>query len=72
MCSLVIGSFLGAVTSNYFTFETRGRITQIDAEPRVLDSSRLGLGIRADAGGQALAAVDEAPAAAGTADATRS
>ncbi len=56
---LVIGSSLGEVTSNYFTFEPRGRIIQIDAEPRVLESNRPGLGIRADAG-QALAALDEA------------
>ncbi|MDQ0770451.1 acetolactate synthase-1/2/3 large subunit [Pseudarthrobacter defluvii] len=56
---LVIGSSLGEVTSNYFTFEPGGRIIQIDAEPRVLESNRPGLGIRADAG-QALAALDEA------------
>ncbi|UUL76269.1 thiamine pyrophosphate-binding protein [Pseudarthrobacter sp. Fe7] len=56
---LVIGSSLGEVTSNYFTFEPRGRIIQIDAEPRVLESNRPGLGIRADAG-QALAALDGA------------
>ncbi|HET6242549.1 MAG TPA: thiamine pyrophosphate-dependent enzyme, partial [Arthrobacter sp.] len=42
-----------------FTFEPRGRIIQIDAEPRVLESNRPGLGIRADAG-QALAALDAA------------
>ncbi len=56
---VVIGSSLGEVTSNYFTFEPRGRIIQIDAEPRVLESNRPGLGIRADAG-QALSALDEA------------
>lgn len=56
---VVIGSSLGEVTSNYFTFEPRGRIIQIDAEPRVLESNRPGLGIRADAG-QALAALDGA------------
>ena len=56
---VVIGSSLGEVTSNYFTFEPRGRIIQIDAEPRVLESNRPGLGIRADAG-QGLAALDEA------------
>ena len=37
---VVIGSSLGEVTSNYFTFEPRGRIIQIDAEPRVLESNR--------------------------------
>lgn len=56
---VVVGSSLGEVTSNYFTFEPRGRIIQIDAEPRVLESNRPGLGIRADAG-QALAALDAA------------
>ncbi|MCO4255056.1 thiamine pyrophosphate-binding protein [Pseudarthrobacter cellobiosi] len=56
---IVIGSSLGEVTSNYFTFAPRGRIIQIDAEPRVLESNSPGLGIRADAG-QALAALDEA------------
>ncbi|MGG5171776.1 thiamine pyrophosphate-binding protein [Pseudarthrobacter sp. J1738] len=56
---VVIGSSLGEVTSNYFTFEPRGRIIQIDAEPRVLESNRPGLGIRADAG-QALSALLEA------------
>ncbi|WP_018133924.1 thiamine pyrophosphate-binding protein [Acaricomes phytoseiuli] len=56
---LVVGSALGEVTSNYYTLEPRGRIIQIDAEPRVLESNRPGLGIRADAG-QALQALDEA------------
>lgn len=55
---LVVGSSLGEVTSNYFTLEPRGRIIQIDAEPRVLESNRPALGIRADAG-QALRALDE-------------
>ncbi|WP_312178559.1 thiamine pyrophosphate-binding protein [Arthrobacter sp.] len=56
---LVIGSSLGEITSNYFTFAPRGRIIQIDAEPRVLESNGPALGIRADAG-QALAALDAA------------
>ena len=56
---VVIGSSLGEVTSNYFTLAPRGRIIQIDAEPRVLESNRPALGIRADAG-QALAALVEA------------
>lgn len=55
---LVIGSSLGEVTSNYFSLVPRGRIIQIDAEPRVLESNRPALGIRADAG-QALASLDE-------------
>jgi acetolactate synthase I/II/III large subunit len=61
---LVVGSSLGEVTSNYFTFEPRGRIIQIDAEPRVLESNRPALGIRADAG-RALAALDDALPGAG-------
>ncbi|GAA1048005.1 thiamine pyrophosphate-binding protein [Arthrobacter russicus] len=56
---LVVGSSLGEVTSNYFTLDPRGRIIQIDAEPRVLESNRPALGIRADAG-QALQAIDAA------------
>jgi len=56
---VVIGSSLGEITSNYFTFAPRGRIIQIDAEPRVLESNGPALGIRADAG-QALAALDAA------------
>lgn len=56
---VVIGSSMGEVSSNYFTMEPRGRIIQIDAEPRVLESNRPALGIRADAG-QALTALDEA------------
>ncbi|MCU1572198.1 MAG: acetolactate synthase [Micrococcaceae bacterium] len=56
---VVVGSSLGEVTSNYFTLEPRGRIIQIDAEPRVLESNRPALGIRADAG-QALRALDAA------------
>ncbi|MGL3806684.1 thiamine pyrophosphate-binding protein [Paeniglutamicibacter sp. R2-26] len=59
---LVVGSSLGEVTSNYFTFEPRGRIIQIDAEPRVLESNRTALGIRADAR-QALEAISSALAA---------
>lgn len=56
---VVVGSSLGEVSSNYFTMEPRGRIIQIDAEPRVLESNRPALGIRADAG-QALSALADA------------
>ncbi|MBB5747844.1 thiamine pyrophosphate-binding protein [Micrococcus sp. TA1] len=56
---LVIGSSLGEVTSNYFTLEPRGRLIQVDAEPRVLESNFPTLGVRADAG-QALAALAQA------------
>jgi acetolactate synthase I/II/III large subunit len=59
---LVVGSSLGEVTSNYFTLAPRGRLIQIDAEPRVLESNFPTLGVRADAG-QALAALAEALAA---------
>ena len=56
---LVVGSSLGEVTSNYFTLEPRGRLIQIDAEPRVLETNHPTLGVRADAG-QALAALADA------------
>jgi acetolactate synthase-1/2/3 large subunit len=56
---VVVGSSLGEVSSNYFTMDPRGRIIQIDAEPRVLESNRPALGIRADAG-QALTALADA------------
>ncbi|MDR4533813.1 thiamine pyrophosphate-binding protein [Glutamicibacter sp. PS] len=46
---IVIGSSLGEVTSNYFTLTPRGKMIQIDAEPRVLESNTPALGIRADA-----------------------
>lgn len=47
---LVIGTSLGEVTSNYFTLAPRGRVIQIDAEWRVLESNHEALGIHADAG----------------------
>lgn len=46
---LAIGTTIGEVTSNYFTFEPRGQLIQIDAEPRVLGSNYPSLGIHADA-----------------------
>ena len=46
---LVVGSSLGEVTSNYFTLVPRGRVIQIDAQPRVLESNHPALGIPADA-----------------------
>ncbi|MFD1377507.1 thiamine pyrophosphate-binding protein [Micrococcus antarcticus] len=55
---VVIGSALGEVTSNYFTLEPRGKMIQIDAEPRVLESNTPALGIRADAR-EALKFLDE-------------
>ena len=46
---LVIGSSLGEVTSNYFTFASAGRLIQIDAEARVLESNHPALAIHGDA-----------------------
>ena len=46
---VVVGSSLGEVTSNYFTLAPRGKVIQIDAEPRVLESNVPALGIPADA-----------------------
>jgi len=47
---LAVGTSLGEVTSNYFTLAPRGRLLQIDAEARVLESNHPALGIHADAG----------------------
>jgi acetolactate synthase I/II/III large subunit len=46
---LVIGTSLGEVTSNYFTFAPKGRLIQIDAEARVLESNHPALAVHADA-----------------------
>jgi acetolactate synthase-1/2/3 large subunit len=46
---LVVGTAIGEVTSNYFTFRPRGRLIHVDAEPRVLGANHPGLGIHADA-----------------------
>ncbi|QCU78752.1 thiamine pyrophosphate-binding protein [Citricoccus sp. SGAir0253] len=64
---LVVGSSLGEVTSNYFTLVPRGRLIQVDAEPRVLESNFPTLGVRADAGAAlgALAAALEGTTTAG-------
>lgn len=59
---LAIGTTIGEVTSNYFTFAPRGRLIQIDAEPRVLGSNYPGLGIHADAGIALNAIADLLPA----------
>ncbi|MDP5227691.1 MULTISPECIES: thiamine pyrophosphate-binding protein [Arthrobacter] len=47
---LAVGTSLGEVTSNYFTLAPRGRLIQVDAEARVLESNHPALGIHADAG----------------------
>lgn len=53
---LAVGTVFGELTSNYFTFEPRGRIIHIDADSRVLESNHPALPIRADAA-QALHAI---------------
>lgn len=55
---VAVGTAIGEVTSNYFTFAPRGRLIHIDAEPRVLEANHPALAIHADAG-QALAAIAE-------------
>lgn len=63
---LVIGTSLGEVTSNYFTLAPRGKMIQIDAEWRVLESNHEALGIHADAGlalDALAAALEKEPAA---------
>ncbi len=63
---LAVGTTIGEVTSNYFTFAPRGVLIQVDAEPRALGSNYPVLGIHADAG-LALEAIADLlpPAAAG-------
>ncbi|WP_297007699.1 thiamine pyrophosphate-dependent enzyme, partial [uncultured Corynebacterium sp.] len=56
---LTVGTTIGEVTSNYFTFDPKGTLIQIDAEPRVLASNYPALGIAADAG-KALGALADA------------
>ncbi len=46
---LAVGTAIGEVTSNYFTFAPLGRLIQVDADPRVLGSNYPSLGIPADA-----------------------
>jgi acetolactate synthase-1/2/3 large subunit len=46
---LAVGTAMGEVTSNYFTFTPRGRLIHVDAEPRVLEANHPGLAIHADA-----------------------
>ncbi|MGV4885186.1 thiamine pyrophosphate-binding protein [Streptomyces viridosporus] len=46
---LVVGSGLGELSSNYHTFEPRGRVIQIEADLGKLESNHPGLGIHADA-----------------------
>ncbi len=46
---VVIGTAIGEVTSNYFTFAPHGRLIHIDAEARVLEANHPALAIHADA-----------------------
>ncbi|MEU8956063.1 thiamine pyrophosphate-binding protein [Streptomyces sp. NPDC048518] len=46
---LVVGSGLGELSSNYHTFQPRGRVIQIEADAGKLESNHPGLGIHADA-----------------------
>lgn len=46
---LVIGSGLGELSSNYHTFQPRGRVIQIEADLGKLESNHRALGIHADA-----------------------
>lgn len=58
---LAVGTAIGEVTSNYFTLAPRGRLIQVDAEPRVLGSNFPGLGIHADAALALAAIADRLP-----------
>lgn len=46
---LAVGTAMGEVTSNYFTFAPKGQLIHIDAERRVLGANHPGLEIFADA-----------------------
>jgi acetolactate synthase-1/2/3 large subunit len=46
---LVVGSGLGELSSNYYTFRPRGRVVQIEADLGKLESNQPALGIHADA-----------------------
>ncbi|VEG51055.1 acetolactate synthase, large subunit [Mycolicibacterium aurum] len=53
---LAVGTAMGEVTSNYFTFAPRGHMIHIDAERRVLEANHPALAVHADAA-QALTAI---------------
>ncbi|MFL1902822.1 thiamine pyrophosphate-binding protein [Streptomyces tauricus] len=46
---LVVGSGLGELSSNYYTYKPRGRVVQIEADLGKLESNHPALGIHADA-----------------------
>jgi acetolactate synthase-1/2/3 large subunit len=58
---LAVGTTIGEVTSNYFTFAPTGRLIQVDAEARALGSNYPGLGVHADAGLALEAIADRLP-----------
>jgi acetolactate synthase-1/2/3 large subunit len=60
---LAVGTSMGEVTSNYFTFAPRGRLIHVDAEVRVLQANHPALAIHADAAA-ALEALAAGPSAA--------
>lgn len=64
---VAVGTAMGEVTSNYFTFTPHGRLIHIDAEPRVLEANHPGLGVHADAA-LALTAIAEQVVARDSAD----
>jgi len=53
---LAVGTAMGEVTSNYFSFAPRGQLIHVDAEARVLEANHPALAIHADAA-QALTAL---------------
>ncbi|MFF2277680.1 thiamine pyrophosphate-binding protein [Agromyces sp. NPDC058126] len=59
---LAVGTAIGEVTSNYFTFAPQGRLIQVDAEARVLESNYEALGVHADAALALSAIADRLPA----------
>ncbi|MBI3215597.1 MAG: thiamine pyrophosphate-binding protein [Mycobacterium sp.] len=46
---LAVGTAMGEVTSNYFTFAPRGTVIHVDAESRVLEANHPALAVHADA-----------------------
>jgi acetolactate synthase-1/2/3 large subunit len=46
---LAVGTAMGEVTSNYFTFDPQGQLIHIDAEARVLEANHRALALHADA-----------------------
>ncbi|MFG3286538.1 thiamine pyrophosphate-binding protein [Streptomyces sp. NPDC048111] len=64
---LVVGSGLGELSSNYHTFQPRGRIVQIEADLGKLESNHPALGIHADARTALQALLETLPERAGAA-----